>query len=181
MNKAIFIDKDGTLIHDVPFNVDPELIELEPFAAQGLNILQKHGYDIVIVSNQPGVARGFFKEEALEIVEKKIAVILSANNISLTGFYYCPHSEDAGCHCRKPRPGLLLKAATDLQIDLSKSWMIGDILNDVEAGKRSGCKTILIDNGNETEWQYDRFRIPNYMANHMKEAAEIILLEPQPE
>ena len=59
--------------------------------------------------------------------------------------------------------------------------MIGDILNDVEAGKRSGCKTILIDNGNETEWQYDRFRIPNYMANHMKEAAEIILLEPQPE
>ena len=121
MNKAIFIDKDGTLIHNVPFNVDPELIELEPFAAQGLNILQKHGYDIVIVSNQPGVARGFFKEEALEIVEKKIAVILSANNISLTGFYYCPHSEDAGCHCRKPRPGLLLKAATDIQIDLSKS------------------------------------------------------------
>jgi histidinol-phosphate phosphatase family protein len=181
MNKAIFIDKDGTLIHDVPFNVDPALIELEPYALESLNILQNEGYFIVVVSNQPGVARGLFKEEALKNVEKKIRNILSENNITLTGFYYCPHSEDAGCHCRKPKPGLLLKAANDLQIDLSRSWMIGDILNDVEAGKRSGCQTILIDNGNETEWQYNQLRIPNYMANHMKEAADIILLQPQPE
>ena len=181
MNKAIFIDKDGTLIHDLPFNVNPALIELEPYALESLGILQQQGYYIVVVSNQPGVARGLFKEEALKKVEKKIRHILSANNISLTGFYYCPHSEDAGCRCRKPKPGLLFKAASDLQIDLSKSWMIGDILNDVEAGKRSGCKTILIDNGNETEWQYSSLRFPNYMANHMKEAADIILLQPQPE
>ena len=178
MNKAIFIDKDGTLIQDVPFNVDPDLIELEEYALESLYKLQQQGYDLVIVSNQPGVARGYFKEEDLEKVEKKIKNILSEKNISLTGFYYCPHSEEQGCECRKPKPGLLLKAAKDLEIDLSRSWMIGDILNDVEAGKRSGCKTVLIDNGNETEWQYNPNRIPNYIANHLKEAAKIIMLQP---
>jgi D-glycero-D-manno-heptose 1,7-bisphosphate phosphatase len=178
MNKAIFIDKDGTLVHDVPFNVDPELIEVEKYAFESLHTLQQHGFEVIVISNQPGVALGYFNEEKLKIVEEKIKKILSEKHIALNGFYYCPHSEKEDCDCRKPKPGLLLKAAHDLQIDLSKSWMIGDILNDVEAGRRSGCNTILIDNGNETEWIYSRERIPNYIANHLKEAAEIVLHYP---
>ena len=178
MNKAIFIDKDGTLIHDVPYNVDPELIRLQDYA-ESLYLLQQQGYLLIIISNQPGIALGRFKEEDLKLVEGKIETLLSESKVTLQGFYYCPHLPGSECDCRKPKPGLLLKASQDLEIDLKNSWMIGDILNDVEAGKRSGCNTILIDNGNETEWLWNQFRLPHYVANHLKEAAEIILLHPQ--
>lgn len=178
MNKAIFIDKDGTLISDVPYNVNPQLIRFEDYAFESLYLLQQKGYFIIIVSNQPGVALGYFKEEDLKAVEEKIKESLLENKVMLHGFYYCPHAENEGCNCRKPKPGLFFKAAKDLDIDLSKSWMIGDILNDVEAGKRSNCKTILIDNGNETEWIQNKQRVPHYMVNHLKAAAEIILLHP---
>lgn len=177
MNKAIFIDKDGTLVKNVPYNVNPALITFEDYALESLYLLQQKGYFIIIISNQPGIAMGYFNEEDLRLVEEKLKVLLLKNNVMLHGFYYCPHGEDEGCDCRKPKPGLFFKAARDLEIDLSKSWMIGDILNDVEAGKRSNCKTILIDNGNETEWIWNRLRIPHYMATHLKAAAEIILLD----
>ncbi len=178
MNKAIFIDKDGTLIHDVPYNVNPDMIRLEKYALESLYLLQQQGYYLIIISNQPGVALKYFKEADLKMVEEKIKNLLFENKVLLTGFYYCPHSHSSACACRKPKPGLLLKAAHDLQIDLSKSWMIGDILNDVEAGKRSGAKTILIDNGNETEWLLNEQRKPDYMVKNLKEAAEVILLHP---
>ena len=178
MNKAIFIDKDGTLIHDVPYNVNPDLIRLEKYALESLYILQQQGFYLIIISNQPGVALKYFKEDDLKIVEEKVKKLLFENNVFLEGFYYCPHSHQSGCACRKPKPGLLLKAAHDLQIDLSKSWMIGDILNDVEAGKRSGSRTILIDNGNETEWLLNEQRQPDYKVKNLKEAAELILLHP---
>jgi len=100
------------------------------------------------------------------------------NKVNLNGFYYCPHSPQDNCNCRKPRPGMIFKAAKDLQIDLSKSWMIGDILNDVEAGKMSDCKTILINNGNETEWVWNQQRMPDFIANNLKAASEIIMLNP---
>ena len=176
MNKAIFIDKDGTLIHDVPYNVNPELIRFQKYAFESLYLLQQQGFYLVIISNQPGVALKYFKEEDLKLVEKKIKNLLFQNDISLKGFYYCPHSHESACACRKPGPGLLFKAANDLHIDLSASWMIGDILNDVEAGNRSGTKTILLDNGNETEWQCNELRSPDYVVKNLKEAAEIILL-----
>src|SRR6185312_52998 len=155
MNKAIFIDKDGTLIHDVPYNVDPALIKFEDHAFESLYMLQQKGYYLVVVSNQPGISKGYFKEEDLKVVEEKIKKSLFKNKVMLQGFYYCPHAEEEHCNCRKPKPGLIFNAARDLEIDLSRSWMIGDILNDVEAGKRSNCKTILIDNGNETEWIWE--------------------------
>ena len=176
MNKAIFIDKDGTLISDVPYNVNPQLIRFEDHAVESLYLLQQKGYYLIVVSNQPGISLGYFKEEELKAVKEKIESSLLENKVMLNGFYYCPHAEDEGCNCRKPNPGLFFRAARDMEIDLSKSWMIGDILNDVEAGKRSNCKTILIDNGNETEWIWNKHRIPHYMVNHLKAAAEIVLL-----
>jgi histidinol-phosphate phosphatase family protein len=140
-------------------------------------MLQQVGYKVIVISNQPGIALGYFKEEELKKVEEKIKDLLAANKVHLDGFYYCPHSNNENCQCRKPKPGLILLAAKNHGIQLSRSWMIGDILNDVEAGNRSLCKSILIDNGNETEWVWSRYRKPNFIAKNLKAAAEIILME----
>lgn len=175
MNKAVFIDKDGTLIKDVPYNVDLRLIEFEDYVFESLRRIQKQGYYLIIISNQPGIALGYFNETELEKVAKKIEKGLLEQSVALNGFYYCPHSAESQCMCRKPRPGLLFKAAKDMQIDLSASWMIGDILHDVEAGKRSGAKTILLDRGNETEWLYNECRKPDFLVKNFKEATDVIL------
>ena len=183
MLKAIFIDKDGTLIPDIPFNVNPDLIVLEEGVIDGLVELNSKGYLFIIISNQSGIAHGYFPEEEMAAVQEHIAQRLLEKSIRLNGFYYCPHYPGAAvekynkiCSCRKPMPGLILQAAADFAIDLSQSWMIGDILNDVEAGNRAGCRTILIDNGNETEWRMDTIlRTPSFMAKDMRQAARFIL------
>lgn len=181
-NKAIFLDKDGTLIPDIPYNVNPDLISLEDGAIKGLYALQSDGYLLIIISNQSGVAQGVFAEKALSGVHEKIVQLLKDNYINLDGFYYCPHHSSGSiqgynieCACRKPKPGMILRAAQERNIDLSASWMIGDILNDVEAGNKAGCRTILIDNGNETEWIQNEWRKPDYLAGNIIEAAEFIL------
>ena len=180
--KAVFLDKDGTLIPDIPYNVDPDKITLADNAVEGLKRLQQDGYLLIIISNQSGVARGYFAEGQLQGVVQKISALLGEQDIILNDFYYCPHHPDgkvAGfniqCDCRKPKPGMLLRAAADHDIDLSRSWMIGDILNDVEAGNRAQCKTVLINNGNETEWVAGEFRHPTFTCETINQAAEHIL------
>lgn len=182
MNKAIFIDKDGTLIPDIPFNGNAELITLENGVVEGLTLLRKLHYLLIIISNQSGIALGYIKEEQMVQVQKKILQLLKPHHISINGFYYCPHHPQGtekdysvNCFCRKPQPGLLLRAARDFNIDLSQSWMIGDILNDVEAGKRAGCKTILVNNGNETEWVMNDLRVPDFEVKNFREAAVTII------
>ena len=181
MNKAVFLDKDGTLIKDVPYNVDPEKIALFEDVPKGLKLVKEQGFKLIVVTNQAGVALGYFEEKAIEGVKQKIINLLKVYDITLDGFYYCPHHEKGRvkeyattCECRKPLPGLLIQAANELNIDLSQSWMIGDILNDVEAGKKAGCKTILIDNGGETEWELTKDRTPDYTVNNFLEAANKI-------
>ena len=186
--KVIFLDKDGTLIKDLPYNVDPERIVLEEGAARGLRQLAEAGFEFVVVTNQSGVARGFFKETALEGVRQRLdRLLMQAAGVPLRGFYYCPHHPEGvvpgyniACDCRKPRPGMLLRAAEELKIDLDQSWMAGDILDDIEAGNRARCRTILIDNGHETQWQTGPFRIPDFTASDLSEAAEIILAHTKP-
>jgi D-glycero-D-manno-heptose 1,7-bisphosphate phosphatase len=175
-----FLDKDGTLIPDIPYNIYPDKITLSEHAAEALKLLASQGFQFIVVTNQSGVARGYFKEEDLTRVKDKITRLLQEHSITLSGFYYCPHHYDEvtgelTCVCRKPLPGLLLKAAEEKNISLKDSWMIGDILNDVEAGARAGCRTILIDNGNETEWKRGPFRTPSFVAANLKEAASCIL------
>jgi D,D-heptose 1,7-bisphosphate phosphatase len=181
LHQAVFLDKDGTLIKDVPYNVDPELIGLTPGAVEGLQGLSAAGYELIVITNQSGVARGYFPESALVAVEERVRQLLAGVGVPLAGFYYCPHHPDGvvqefatNCYCRKPEPGLLLRAADNHGIDLSQSWFIGDILNDVEAGRRAGCKTVLIDNGNETEWQLSFGRSPHYIVADLAEAALVI-------
>jgi D-glycero-D-manno-heptose 1,7-bisphosphate phosphatase len=183
MNKAIFLDKDGTLIPDIPYNINPKKIILQDNAVPGLKKLQDDGFILIIISNQSGVAREYFRESKLLAVVSKIQELFIINNLKLDGFYYCPHHPEGtspgyniDCSCRKPAPGLLLKAGADHQINLKNSWMIGDILNDVEAGNRAGCKTVLIDNGNETEWLRGQYRNPDLTCKTINEAAEQILI-----
>ena len=180
-NKAVFLDKDGTLIENVPYNVNPDLIQLTVGAAQGLGLLHKAGYKLIVISNQAGVARGYFPETALLAVEARVRELLAELSIPLAGFYYCPHhpegkvkSYSIRCSCRKPEPGLIIRAACEHKVNLTRSWFIGDILNDVEAGRRSGCKTILIDNGNETEWVLSQECLPHHIVIDLAKAADII-------
>lgn len=184
MDRAVFLDKDGTLVEDVPYNVDPARIKLMPGAIEGLAQWHRAGYRLVVISNQSGVARGIFPEEALAGVRLRMETLLAESRIALAGFYYCPHLPEGSvaayaieCECRKPAPGLLLRAAYDLDIDLGRSWFVGDILNDVEAGNRAGCRTILLDNGHETEWLGGKFRQPYFVASDLNEAAFLSLLE----
>jgi len=180
-NRAVFLDKDGTLVEDVPYNVNPDLMQLTPGAEEGLRSLHAAGYKLIIISNQSGIARGYFPEEALVAVEKRSHQMLAEMGVPLAGFYYCPHHPDGSvpnysinCFCRKPEPGLILRAAREHDISLAQSWFIGDILNDVEAGQRAGCKTVLIDNGNETEWIFSPLRLPDYIATDLADAARLI-------
>ncbi len=181
MRRAVFIDKDGTLIKNVPYNANPALITLEPGAADALHLLRNHNYALVVVSNQSGIAHGYFEDRDMQGVKDRVAALLRWHGITLDGFFYCPHHPQGAikqyaveCACRKPQPGMLLKAAGLLNIDLQQSWMIGDILHDVEAGNRAGCRTVLIDNGNETEWLINSYRQPLHITENLLQAARFI-------
>jgi D-glycero-D-manno-heptose 1,7-bisphosphate phosphatase len=182
MNRAVFLDKDGTLIKDIPYNVDPALLILYEGAARSLRLLKDQGFLLIVVSNQSGIARGYFSENDLKAIETKIQNELISEGVQLDALYFCPHHPEGvvheyseECTCRKPKPGMLLEASVQFNIDLGGSWMIGDILNDVEAGNAAGCKTILIDNGNETEWEITEARMPTAVAPSLPDAVEIIL------
>ncbi|MEH3114223.1 D-glycero-alpha-D-manno-heptose-1,7-bisphosphate 7-phosphatase [Pedobacter terrae] len=180
---AIFLDKDGTLIPDIPYNADPDLINLEENVGRTLAMLTPY-FELIVISNQSGLAFGYFNENDLKTVEARIKTLLHKYKVSLSGFYFCPHHPNGNtapyarrCDCRKPAPGLINRAAREHHISLTGSWMIGDILNDVQAGKAAGCKAILINNGNETEWDMADHpqRIPDFIASDFAAAGEFIL------
>ncbi|MCA9857116.1 MAG: HAD family hydrolase, partial [Dehalococcoidia bacterium] len=167
MSVTVFLDKDGTLLEDIPYNVDPQRMRLAPLGDRALRLLAEYDCRVVVVSNQSGVARGYFSESSLERVEDWLRTVFRRFGVDFAGFYYCPHHPEGDvaefaieCDCRKPGDGMLRRAAADLGIDLSEAWMVGDILDDVEAGNRAGCRTILIDNDNETEWRLSTLRWP---------------------
>jgi D-glycero-D-manno-heptose 1,7-bisphosphate phosphatase len=182
MRPAVFIDKDGTLVKDVPYNVDPARVELREGAIAGLACLHRAGFALVIVSNQSGVARGYFDEASLAPVWQAIAAPLAQRGVPIAGIYYCPH-HPAGrvprytraCDCRKPQPGMLMRAARELDLDVTRSWMLGDILDDVEAGHRAGCRSVLLDVGSETEWRAGAHRVPDHIEKHFGRACEHIV------
>jgi histidinol-phosphate phosphatase family protein len=179
---VVFLDKDGTLVEDVPYNADPARVALAPGAADGLSALAAAGFRLAVVSNQSGVARGYFPESALAGVEARLRELLGDIGVSLAGFFYCPHHPKGivaeyavACDCRKPAPGLILAAARRLGADPRDCWMVGDILDDVEAGRRAGCRTVLLDTGNETEWKAGPYRDPHFRVRDLAEAARAIV------
>jgi histidinol-phosphate phosphatase family protein len=178
--KAVFVDKDGTLVHDVPYNVDPDRIVLIPGVGESLRRLQDAGFLLFVVSNQPGVALGRFPASALRGVEARLDELVGRHGVVFTGYCWCPHPpvgvrNAVVCTCRKPRPGMLLDAAATHGVTLERSWMVGDILDDIEAGNRAGCRTILVDRGGETRWRAGRVRTPNAIVYQFADAAAMIL------
>jgi histidinol-phosphate phosphatase family protein len=173
--RAVFLDKDGTLIETVPYSPDPALVALTPGAGPALRCLGERGFRLIVVSNQSGGVDGWFAQRALRAVELRIAELLAPSGVAIEAFYYCVHSAEAGCSCRTPRPGLLRRASAELGIALPASWLVGDILDDVEAARRAGCRAALIMNGNETAWRYGMLRVPDVAALSLEEAASRII------
>ena len=166
---AIFIDRDGTLVEARHYPSRPEDLLLYDGIGDELRLLQERGFRLVVITNQSGIARGYFDETDLERMHDHLRNELARFNVTLDGIYFCPHHIDGvvpelsvSCDCRKPLPGMLLRAAAELDIDLGRSWFIGDILDDVEAGNRAGCRTILVDLGTES-LPAEPIRRPDYV------------------
>ncbi len=157
MNKAIFLDRDGTLIADCHYLADPEQISLLPGAGEALARLQAKGFLLVLASNQSGVGRGMFSRASLEKQHRRLQELLQPYEVELAAIEVCRHTPEDNCDCRKPKPEMLLRAARNLQLDLPRSYMIGDKLSDVEAGASAGCRTVLLgrDDQAATDWQVD--------------------------
>lgn len=143
-SKAVFVDRDGTLIVDVGYPRDPELVEFLPGALNALRRLDQLGFSIVVVSNQSGIGRGLVSKLEAEQVHQRFIDRLEEFGIQLSGAYYCPHAPTDGCDCRKPAPGLIMRAAKDLNLSPEQSFLIGDKSSDVEAGKSAHCRTLLL-------------------------------------
>lgn len=154
---ALFIDRDGTLVEARHYPSRPEDLVLYPGIGPGLRLLRDAGWKLVVVTNQSGIARGLFTEDDLALMHDHLRAGLAAEGVAIDAIFHCPHHPDGArpdlaiaCDCRKPRPGMLRTAAGELAIDLAASWMVGDILDDVEAGNRAGCRTVLVDLGTES-------------------------------
>ena len=149
--RVLFVDKDGTLIEDLPYNVDPVRVRFAPGARQAIRRLGEAGVELAVVTNQSGVARGYFSMSDLDRLRRHLAREIESLGCRFAGFYVCPHLPDGevesfaiDCECRKPLPGLLLAAAAELDVDLGRSWFVGDTWMDVAAGQAAGCRSILI-------------------------------------
>ncbi len=182
LTPAIFLDKDGTVLLDVPYNVDPKKMTFAPGARQGIARLARLRLPLIVVTNQPGIALGKFGFDGVRETQRHLRRMFRDEGATLDGFYFCPHHPDGSvpgyarlCECRKPAPGLLLMAAERHHIALDRSWLVGDILNDIEAGRRAGCRTVLIENGNETEWLMNEWRTPDYRMPDLEAASQLLV------
>lgn len=180
---AIFLDRDGTLVYPRHYPSRPEELQLYQGIGPGLRRLQRAGFKLVVITNQSGIARGLFGVHELERMHRHLRAALAQQDVRLDGIYYCPHHPDGvlpalavRCDCRKPRPGMLLRAADELELDLDRSWVVGDILDDIEAGKRAGCRGVLVDLGTEHLPATCRRR-PDFVARDMRHALHIIAAE----
>ncbi|MFA5772803.1 MAG: HAD family hydrolase [Thermoplasmata archaeon] len=178
-NKAVFMDRDGTINVDGPYLSDPGKLKLCPGVVNGIRRLNKNGYKVIIITNQSGLARGFFSRETLENIHDELRSRLSEGGARIDAIYYCPHHPDDNCGCRKPKTKLFEKAIADFGIDASVSFVIGDRTADVVAGHRIGCKTILVpEKGKEKQVEQEKSNStvkPDYECKRFTSAVNWIL------
>lgn len=169
------LDRDGTIIKNIPYLSDPDLISFLPGAIAGLNRLVQAGFGLVIISNQSGIARGLVTPDQLNAIHTRLRKLLADEGIPISGIYYCPHHPDDRCACRKPQPGLLVNAIQDNQFDPEKSFMIGDSMVDIGFGKNAGAYTILVRTGNGKETESLATIRPDCIVDTLADAAVVIL------
>jgi D-glycero-D-manno-heptose 1,7-bisphosphate phosphatase len=179
-NAAVFFDRDGTLIHDPGYLNHPDQVQVMEGVAEAVKEFQVLGYKTVVASNQSGVARGVVSVETLERIHDRLRELLAAKGAALDAIYYCPYHPEGtvpeyrkDSDWRKPRPGMLLAAAQEMDLDLSRSWMIGDSDRDVQAGRSAGCKTILIGSTGSEPADPEKNK-PDYVAVNMRDAVNIV-------
>lgn len=184
-NRAVFLDRDGTICEEVGYLESIWQMRLIPRAGEAVRLLNEQGFKVVVVTNQSGVARGFFPESILEKIHAEMSLQLRKEGAYLDGIYYCPHHPTEGtapylqeCDCRKPATGLLLRAAESLNLDLPSSYMIGDHISDIECGQRVGAETVLLLTGHGQEALAKRetwTKLPSYIAADLYEAAHWVI------
>lgn len=175
MVRAVFLDRDGTIARNVPYCSRPEDLELLPGVGEGIRLLNESGFVVVIITNQSGIARGYFTEETLAKIHQKMKDDLAKCGAHIDAIYYCPHHPNDGCDCRKPKPALAFQAAKEHHIDLTQSFFIGDKLQDIEAGHLAGCKAVLISPIETSEILLQAEVKPDFTAPHFMQAAQVLL------
>ncbi|MBV8171194.1 MAG: HAD family hydrolase [Candidatus Eremiobacteraeota bacterium] len=181
--KAVFVDRDGTLNVNTGYVGDPADVVIVPHAARGVRALNDADFAVVVVSNQSGIARGYFTDAQADAVDARVRELLAADGARIDAMYRCPHwpadERAAGvpeCDCRKPKPGLLRAAAADLGIELALSWMVGDRLLDMEAGRAAGCRCVLVPGVPPHQPAEDMSKAPpDYRARDLADAARFII------
>lgn len=173
MNKAVFLDRDGTIALDVHYCRRVEDFILLPTVPQAIKFLNENDFKVVVVTNQSGIARGYFTEKTLKQIHQKMKYELAKYNARVDAVYYCPHHPDDGCDCRKPKTALFMKAAKEFDIDLSHSYMVGDMQMDIDAGKALGCKTVLVTAGPRERNEF--INPPDHVISNLLEASKWIV------
>ena len=173
-SKAFFLDRDGTLIKNIPYLKDPNLVTLLPGCSEALREMKAHHFRLIVVTNQSGIGRGLVTEADVNNVHKKLQSLLQSQGAEIDQFYFCPHlpphQSSQGCQCRKPKPKLFEDALHDWNIDPSQSFTIGDSLTDLEAGHHVGTKTIFF------ETKLKNFDIPEWVSYRCKSWLELLPL-----
>ena len=176
---AVFLDRDGTIIEHVEYIHEPEKVKLLPGALAGMKRLKEAGFRLVVVTNQPGIGMGYFTKEDFFAVNREFLRAVVREKIFIDKVYFCPHSESQKCTCRKPSTGMIERAVKELNINLTQSFMIGDMTLDVMLGKNAGCRTIQVVTGiggNDKRFEV----VPDFTAKNLDEAATWILAQPAP-
>lgn len=174
VNTAVFLDRDGTINKEIHYLHEPDKFEFTVHAIEGIKMIYNAGYKIIIISNQPGIGLGYFGKEDFFRVNKRMLKGLSDAGILIDKIYFCPHSKSEQCECRKPGQKLINLAVRELNLDVSKSWFIGDRTSDIETGRRAEMTTIMVKTGcggDDKEFKVE----PDYYAADLKTAANIIL------
>src|SRR6266550_1618288 len=186
MKRAVFIDRDGTISEEVGYINHPSRFSLFPYAAPAIQHLNENGWLAILVTNQAGVARGYFSEEMIQTVHAAMTADLLRNGAKLDAIYYCAHHPSVGeppyrfdCDCRKPKPGLISRATQDFEIDLAGSWMVGDRYSDVELARNAGVQSMFVMSGyGRGEWEHQRAswtEQPDRVAEDLLEAVHCIV------
>jgi len=174
LNKAVFVDRDDTINRDVHYCSRPEDFELLLTVGTGIRLLNREGFKVVVITNQSGIARGYFTEEMLERIHQKMVDELAKYGAQVDAIFYCPHHPDEGCECRKPKPKLTYQAIKQLHIDPRQSFIIGDRLMDVELARTIGCKSVMIPSELGKEELKNSSVFPDYIASDFESAAKWI-------
>ena len=171
MNRAALLDRDGTIIFERHYLSNPDQVELLPGAADGLLALRALGFQLVVVTNQSGLSRGYFDAASLESIHARLQELLQAEGVTLDGIYVCPHLPEDDCDCRKPRPGLALRAAAELGFDPTHSIAVGDKPCDIELGQAVGATSFLVLSGYGRETADDGMTQPDFIVSDLREVA----------